>query len=113
MTLLRPHQSIFRLGRLIAFGASLCLCWAASTGRADTNPEHTTIAASEKPASETTEEPGPKRLGFGLGIGYGYGIAPRSQQSGRDAAQVEILTLEPQLRLLLERFGSGRSWSVS
>lgn len=110
MKSLTTQQSILRLLGLITFGASFGLFWTVSTATAETSPEHATGDASEQPLGVTTEEPAPQRLGFGLGIGYGYGIAPRSQQSGSDAAEVQILTLEPQVRLLLERFGTGRAW---
>ena len=110
MKLLRAPQSILRLLGLIAFGVSFGLCWTVSKATADTNPENSTGDATEKSLGVVPEEPTPQRLGFGLGIGYGYGIAPRSQQTGSDAAEVQILTFEPQIRLLLERFGTGHSW---
>ena len=110
MKLLRAQQSIFRLLGLIIFGASFGLCWTVSAAMGETGPDQPTGDTTKESPGVAAEEPAPQRLGFGLGIGYGYGIAPRSQQTGSDAAEVQILTFEPQIRLLLERFGTGRSW---
>ena len=83
---------------------------AASTTWASSKQEGEVKTPSRQAQETPRERDEPGALGFGLGIGFGYGVAPRSQQTGTDVAEVEILTLEPQIRLRLEQFGDGRAW---
>lgn len=81
------------------------------------------LAAADEPAPNDTtgaggvlaEESPPAdgdalEIGYGFAIGYGHGIVLRSRQRGRDVADVQVLTFEPQVRLLVARLGDGRSW---
>jgi opacity protein-like surface antigen len=50
------------------------------------------------------------RVGFGLAVGYGHGVSSRSRQRGRDVADVQLIAINPHVRMLLGQPGSGERW---
>jgi len=90
------------------FAAALILLAVAAPGLADAAGE--APEAARAAAETTTTRTDARRFGYGIALGYGHGVVLRSRQRGRDVGDVEILTVEPQIRMHLVRAGDGSAW---
>jgi len=100
---------------LLAGGLRAAPGWSMEPGSqpAPTSASHDsgdTARAENAARAETDEGDEAHRFGFGLAVGYGHGVAPRSRQKGRDVGDVQLLAIDPHLRMVLARPGSGERW---
>lgn len=104
----RPRVAVRLLAALLSAFVSMNAL--AETDAVDDASAAAEVADSGAGEAEGGIESGWRSLGYGVAIGYGAGIAPRSRQRGRDVANVQVLTFEPQIRMLLARAGDGSAW---